>query len=154
MLHDPDTTPQRSRLTPSEQAVIAHQVEQTIYRYSWSYDHDFARGIGACFTDDAVAEFGNGIVATGRSEVVAELERRRRDGFLPDELLLHQNSNLLYSEVTAERVAVTHYCAYYAKRAGAVAWTWRGSGYYEDVLVPEGVDWLIARRTWRFGATT
>ena len=47
---------------------------------------------------------------------------------------------------------MTSYCTFDVK-AGQHEWERRSAGYYDDDFVPVGDEWLIARRTWRFGAS-
>jgi hypothetical protein len=132
--------------------VLARQmIEQTLYRYSWLYDFEYARGIGVCFTDDVVGDFGP-TTTHGRLEMVAELERRRTVQYAADEFTMHVNTNTLYRELTADYAATTTYCMFYVKKEGGRVWDRRSGGYYADAFQRVGAEWLIQRRQWMFGA--
>ena len=51
------------------------EIEKTLCRYAWAWDFEFARGIGACFTEDVVGDFGVN-VATGDQSGVTRADRR------------------------------------------------------------------------------
>ena len=127
------------------------EIKQNIYRYSWSFDFEFARGIGACFTKDAIGEFEN-ITAQGNREVVDELMRRRTENYADDELTMHVNTNILFRELSHASAVTTTYCMFYAKKSGAVEWEWRAGGYYGDEHLRTAEKWLIRRRRWMFGS--
>ena len=141
------------------------EIEKTLCRYAWAWDFEFARGIGACFTEDVVGDFGVNVATAsgslrgdavrvrGRDEMVAELERRRRGNFAEDERSLHRITNIWLRERVGDGVRVTSYCTFDVKKAGQHEWERRSAGYYDDDFAPVGDEWLIARRTWRFGAS-
>jgi hypothetical protein len=130
-------------------ALVKFEIEKTLYEYSWSFDFERAEGIGACFTDDAVGDFGP-LTTHGRHEMVAELERRRNENYTADEVTMHCVTNTWIRELTADTASATSYCTFYAKTIGALTWEPRTQGYYDDVFAPVGARWLIKRRRWMF----
>lgn len=141
------------------------EIQQTLHRYAWCWDFEFARGIGDCFTEDVVGDFGNihvsapglndagdvpdELVTHGRDEMVIELERRRMR--FADELNMHVVTNTHITTVSVDEVRVTSYCQFYVKQTGAENWDRRTGGYYDDIFVPVDDRWLIKRRCWMFG---
>jgi SnoaL-like protein len=126
------------------------EISQTLYRYSWSFDFAFAEGIGACFTDDVVGDFGLS-TTYGLQEMVAELKRRRTENYGSDEFTMHVNTNTLFSELTDDHGAATTYCLFLVKQTGARDWERRSTGYYDDQFARIDGQWLIKRRQWMFG---
>jgi SnoaL-like domain len=129
------------------------EIQQTLYRYAWCWDFELARGIGDCFTEDVVGDFGNvsdELVTHGRDEMVIELERLRM--LLADELNMHAVTNTHIKTVSVDEVRATSYCQFYVKQTGAENWDRRTGGYYDDIFVPVDDRWLIKRRCWMFGS--
>jgi hypothetical protein len=124
------------------------KIEETLYRYSFAFDFEGGRDIGACFTPDAVAEFHD-IIARGNADVAALLEKLRAN-YAPDEDTMHINTNLRIEELSSDDVHTTTYCMFYVKRPDQQEWCWRFGGYYDDLFTRVGEEWLIKRRRWLF----
>ena len=128
------------------------KIEETLYRYSFAFDFECGRGIGACFTHDAVAEFHD-TIARGHAEVVSLLEQLRAH-YQPDEETMHVNSNLRIEELSPDEAHTTTYCLFYSKKADQQEWCPHFSGYYDDLFARVGEEWLIKRRRWLFSPVT
>lgn len=124
------------------------KIEETLYRYSFAFDFEGGRGIGACFTHDAVAEFHD-TTARGNAAVVSMLEQLRAN-YQPDEDTMHVNSNLRIEELSPDDVHTTTYCLFYSKKPDQQEWSWHFAGYYDDLFTRVGEEWLIKRRRWLF----
>lgn len=124
------------------------KIEETLYRYSFAFDFEGGRGIGACFTHDAVAEFHD-TTACGNADVAALLQQLRAN-YQQDEDTMHVNSNLRIEELSPDDVHTTNYCMFYTKKADQQEWCWRFGGYYDDLFTRVGEEWLIKRRRWLF----
>jgi hypothetical protein len=120
-------------------------IENTLYRYAWTYDMDELAGIGECFTEDAEVVFGTGL-QVGRDAVVAELTRRRAkyrpEGTMP----WHVITNVFIRSETAQEAEVAAFYTFFTKPPdGPPAAT--SIGHYDDVFVEDGGVWRVRRRT-------
>jgi 3-phenylpropionate/cinnamic acid dioxygenase small subunit len=118
-------------------------IENTLYRYAWSYDMDEMDGMGACFTEDAEVVFSTGL-EVGRDAVVGELQRRRSQ-VVPGTVPWHVITNVFIREETAEEAVVASWYTFVVQDTEGTA-ILRSIGYYDDVFVNEGDAWRVKRR--------
>jgi 3-phenylpropionate/cinnamic acid dioxygenase small subunit len=123
---------------------IRASIENTLYRYAWTYDMNELEGIAECFASDAEVEFRDSGLKTGRDEVAGEMRRRRgkyADGSIP----WHVISNVFITEATGERARVRSWYTFFicppdgGQRLASVGW-------YDDVFALEDGVWRIWRR--------
>jgi 3-phenylpropionate/cinnamic acid dioxygenase small subunit len=119
-------------------------IENTLYRYAWTYDRNELDGIGECFTADAEVEFRDSGLKVGREAVVAEMRRRRAkysDGSIP----WHVISNVYITDETEDKAVVRSWYTFFVQapdqtqRFGNVGW-------YNDVFSNEDGAWRVWRR--------
>jgi 3-phenylpropionate/cinnamic acid dioxygenase small subunit len=121
------------------------EIENTLYRYAWTYDMDELDGIGECFTDDAQVTFGTGL-QVGRDDVVTEL-RRRRDKYRPvGSLPWHVISNIYIRNETAEQADVVSFYTFFVKEPNGPP-VLKSIGHYDDKFVADGGAWRVKQRT-------
>jgi hypothetical protein len=119
-------------------------IENTLYRYAWTYDMDELDGIGECFTEDAEVEFGTGS-QVGRSDVVTEM-RRRREKYRPtDALPWHAITNVFIRNQTDEQAEVVSFFTFCIKSPGSPP-VLTSIGHYDDLFVADGDSWRVKRR--------
>jgi 3-phenylpropionate/cinnamic acid dioxygenase small subunit len=123
---------------------VRSEIENTLYRYAWTYDMDELDGIGECFTADAEVTFGDNVQA-GRDAVVRELKRRREkyrpDGTLPWHLI----TNVFIRRETQQEADVVSFYTFFVKPPdGPPVLT--SVGHYADLFVPDGSAWRVKRR--------
>jgi 3-phenylpropionate/cinnamic acid dioxygenase small subunit len=119
-------------------------IENTLYRYAWTYDMDELDGIGEVFTEDAEVTFGTG-TKIGRDDVVVEM-RRRREKYRPDNSLpWHVITNVFIRRETPDEADVVSFWTFFIKPETGPP-TLKGVGYYDDFFVREGDTWRVKRR--------
>jgi hypothetical protein len=120
------------------------EIENTLYRYAWTYDMDELDGIGECFTADAQVTFGTGL-QEGRDDVVTEL-RRRRDKYRPEgSLPWHVITNIYIRRETATEADVVSFYTFFVKQPdGPPVLT--SIGHYDDTFVEDGDAWRVKHR--------
>jgi hypothetical protein len=119
------------------------EIENTLYRYAWTYDLDNARGIGECFTEDAECEFSTGW-RSGRAAIVEELERRR--GLYPEGAVpWHVISNVFIRAQREREADVASFYTFVLQVPGGEP-VLRNFGYYEDLFADDGDAWRVKRR--------
>jgi len=119
-------------------------VENTLYRYAWSYDIGDIDGLADCFTLDAESIFTNSDIKRGREEIVTEM-RRRRSKYAHGVTPWHIISNVFitdFSEISARVKSFYTFIEVCPGQPLAV----RSLGYYDDIFVLEDGTWRISKR--------
>ena len=120
-------------------------IENTLARYSWSYDMNEFDAIGECFTRDAEVDFGpNDVVRSGRGNVVAEL-RSHRVEHTGDDIPWHVITNVYITDETTERATVRSWWTFFVQSTDG-SQAFRKVGWYDDVFVLEDGAWRIKHR--------
>jgi hypothetical protein len=118
-------------------------IENTLYRYAWSYDMNELDDLGRCFMPDAEVEFSTGL-KLGREAVVDELRRRR--GLYPEGAVpWHVITNVLLRERRGEEVVVASFFTFTLQPAGGEP-KLTSIGWYDDVFAADGDGWRVRRR--------
>jgi hypothetical protein len=119
-------------------------IENTLYRYAWTYDMDELDGIGEVFTEDAEVTFGSGLMV-GREQVVGEM-RRRREKYRPDNSLpWHVITNVYIRRETPTEADVVSFWTFFIRPQGGKP-ELQSIGYYDDLFVDDGDAWRVKRR--------
>jgi len=129
---------------------IRSQIENTLYRYAWTYDMDELDGIADCFTRDAQVEFRDSGLKIGRDAVTAEL-RRRRDKYTDGNIPWHIISNVFITEATESEATVRSCFAFFNHGPDGVRQL-LSIGWYDDRFATEDEAWRIRRRRVRLPA--
>jgi 3-phenylpropionate/cinnamic acid dioxygenase small subunit len=119
-------------------------IENTLYRYAWTYDMDELDGIAECFTTDAEVEFRDSGVKVGRDAVAAEMRRRREkydDGSIP----WHVITNLYITDESEHQATVRSWYTFFIQAPDG-AQRFASIGWYDDVFALEDGAWRIKRR--------
>lgn len=119
-------------------------VENTLYRYAWSYDIGDIEGLADCFALDAESNFADSGIKRGREEIVSEM-RRRRSKYPHGVTPWHIISNVFVtdsSETAAQVKSFYTFIEVYPGKPLAV----RSLGYYDDIFVLENGIWRISKR--------
>jgi 3-phenylpropionate/cinnamic acid dioxygenase small subunit len=119
-------------------------IENTLYRYAWTYDMNELDGIAECFTTDAEVEFRDSGLKVGRDAVAAEMRRRREkyaDGGIP----WHVISNIFITDETDSEAKVRSWYTFFVQSAEGEQ-RFSGVGWYDDVFGLEDGVWRIKRR--------
>lgn len=119
------------------------ELERTPYRYASLYDMGEIDEIGACFTVDAVVEFGAS-VAVGRQAVVAHL-RRQRARYSSGHLPWHTILNAVAHEQSDGTATVTSWFTFAVEFPDGPPQI-KSVGCYEDLLCREDGHWRVKRR--------
>ena len=119
-------------------------IENTLYRYAWTYDMDELDGIAECFTTDAEVEFRDSGLKVGRDAVAAEMRRRRgkyADGSIP----WHVISNVYITDETEDQATVRSWYTFFVQGTDGVQ-RFTSVGWYDDEFRLEGGVWRVHRR--------
>jgi len=119
-------------------------IENTLYRYAWTYDMNDLDGIAECFTVDAEVDFRDSGVKVGREAVAAEMIRRRQkyvDGSIP----WHVISNVYITDETETQATVRSWFTFFVQSATG-SQEFKGIGWYDDVFALEDGVWRVSRR--------
>lgn len=119
-------------------------IENTLYRYAWTYDMNELDGIAECFTTDAEVEFRDSGVKVGRAAVAAEMSRRRGkydDGSIP----WHVISNIYITDETADQATVRSWYTFFIQGPDGTQ-RFASVGWYDDVFALEDGEWRVKRR--------
>jgi SnoaL-like domain len=119
-------------------------IENTLYRYAWTYDMNELDGIGDCFTTDAEVKFRDSGLKVGRDAVAAEMQRRREkysDGSIP----WHVISNVYITDVKGDEATVRSWYTFFVRSPGGEQ-HFTTVGWYDDVFALEDAVWRIKRR--------
>lgn len=119
------------------------EIENTLYRYAWTFGMDQLDEIGQCFTEDAEVEFSTGL-EVGRDAVVAEL-RRRRGLHAPETMPWNVISNVYIHQESREEAVVTSWWTFFV-HAPEQPPALTNIGCYDDVFVNDGGTWRIKHR--------
>jgi hypothetical protein len=119
-------------------------IENTLYRYAWTYDMDELSGIGECFTEDAEVQFGNSL-QIGRADVVAEMIRRREKYRPTGALPWHAITNVFIRRETPTEAEVVSFFTFCIKTPGSPP-VLTSVGHYDDLFVDDGDAWRVKRR--------
>lgn len=118
------------------------QVRDTIASYNHAGDRFRVAELADCFSHDGVLEIRGGTSATGRADIVAMLSgaRREPDARAEVPVIRHFVSNVLFSDVTPERLRTEAYFQVLTQH-GLDHW-----GRYRDLWTPMGDGWQVAHR--------
>ena len=119
-------------------------IENTLYRYAWTYDMNELDGIAECFTTDAEVEFRDSGLKVGRDAVAAEMRRRRGkydDGSIP----WHVISNIYITDATGIEAKVRSWYTFFVQAPDG-AQRFSGVGWYDDTFALEDGEWRVKRR--------
>jgi 3-phenylpropionate/cinnamic acid dioxygenase small subunit len=119
-------------------------IENTLYRYAWTYDMDELDGIAECFTTDAQVEFRDTGLKVGRDAVAAEMRRRRGkydDGSIP----WHVISNIYITDATSTEAKVRSWYTFFVQAPDG-AQRFSGVGWYDDTFALQDGEWRVKRR--------
>jgi hypothetical protein len=120
-------------------------IENTLYRYAWTYDTNELAGIGDCFTTDTEVKFADTGAQIGNAAVVAEMARRRgvyAEGVTP----WHVLSNIFIARETEREADVKSFYTFVVVKPGEPLLI-RSVGYYDDLFRNDGDAWRIHRRS-------
>jgi 3-phenylpropionate/cinnamic acid dioxygenase small subunit len=120
------------------------EIENTLYRYAWTYDMDELDGIAECFTTDARVEFRDTGLKVGRDAVADEMRRRRgkhTDGSIP----WHVISNIYITDVDDHRTRVRSWYTFFIRDADGTQ-RFASIGWYDDEFMLEDGAWRVHRR--------
>jgi 3-phenylpropionate/cinnamic acid dioxygenase small subunit len=119
-------------------------IENTLYRYAWTYDMNELDDIAECFATDAECEFMDTGLKVGREAVATEMRRRRSqytDGSIP----WHVITNVYITNETDTEATVRSWYTFFVQSPdGAQKFT--SIGWYDDVFGLEDGVWRIKRR--------
>src|ERR1700733_9266994 len=104
-------------------------IENTLYRYAWTYDMNELDGIAECFTTDAEVTFRDAGLKVGREAVAAEMRRRREkydDGSIP----WHVISNVYITDDTDTQATVRSWFTFFVVAADGTQ-KFSGVGWYD-----------------------
>jgi 3-phenylpropionate/cinnamic acid dioxygenase small subunit len=119
-------------------------IENTLYRYAWTYDMNELDGIAECFTTDAEVEFRDSGLKVGRDAVAAEMRRRREkydDGSIP----WHVISNVYITDATGTEAKVRSWYTFFVQAPDGVQ-RFSGVGWYDDTFALQDGEWRVKRR--------
>ena len=119
-------------------------IENTLYRYAWTYDMNELDDIAECFTTDAQCDFRDSGLKVGRAAVAAEMRHRREkyaDGGIP----WHVISNVYVTEETETTAHARSWYTFFVQDADGKQ-THRSIGWYDDVFALEDGVWRIKTR--------
>lgn len=119
-------------------------IENTLYRYAWTYDMNELDGIAECFTSDAEVNFRDSGLKVGRDAVATEMRRRRgkyADGTIP----WHVITNVYITDATDHEATVRSWYTFFLQSPEGEQ-KFSHVGYYDDVFAPEDGAWRIKRR--------
>ena len=119
-------------------------IENTLYRYAWTYDRGELDGIAECFTTDAEVEFRDSGVKIGRAAVAAEMRRRREkydDGSIP----WHVITNVYITDETEVEATVRSWYTFFVQAPDGTQ-RFTSVGWYDDVFALEDGAWRVKRR--------
>jgi SnoaL-like domain len=127
-----------------EMADPRSSIENTLYRYAWTYDMDELEDIGSCFTSDAEVTFMDTGLKSGRDAVAAEM-RRRHDKYADGSIPYHVVSNIYITDVTDQQARVRSWWTFFVERPDGTS-SYSGAGWYDDIFAPEDGEWRIKHR--------
>jgi hypothetical protein len=119
-------------------------IENTLYRYAWTYDMNELEDIGECFTTDAEVTFIDSGLKVGREAVAAEMKRRHGkypEGTIP----FHVITNVYITDVTEQQARVRSWYTFFIEGPDGDS-AYSNCGWYDDVFAPEDGQWRVKRR--------
>lgn len=117
------------------------QIEALLYEYCYRCDLNDAEGVGACFTEDCLADYGPDARAPGAAVRRAQAER----DLALFEATSHHLSNVTIAFEDDDRArARSAVIAWHRPRGGSPCWTLFAQ--YHDLVVRTEAGWRIAER--------
>src|ERR1700749_4722349 len=89
-------------------------IENTLYRYAWTYDMNELDEIAEECTTDAEVEFRDSGLKVGRDAVAAEM-RRRREKYTDGSIPWHVISNVYITDETDQEATVRSWWTFFVQ---------------------------------------